>query len=141
MLVVPSLTCLVLRKEFWPFSHYPMFANSYEKALLWCGLFGVTEKQEEIFLGFQPFLPLDSLQFCSSLIEDTLPEPRLAPIEKTLAGLWRVYNFNHRKNPTKIPKITALKYFLIRWHGTNPKMDFFHPEKVRFIAQVANDAR
>jgi hypothetical protein len=74
VIVGGTLTALALQKEFWPFSHFPMYSVTvdYRKPHLWYGVYGLVEKDGELtevlLNGSKNFFPFTENKMMQSLV-------------------------------------------------------------------------
>ncbi|MFA6237048.1 MAG: hypothetical protein WC635_06940 [Bacteriovorax sp.] len=75
LFVLPGVVSLIMQKEFWPFSHYPMFStkhNSKKFAAIKVVLTTVDEKRE--LISYEDLFPLGAQCTIKLLLNAKMPE-------------------------------------------------------------------
>jgi hypothetical protein len=152
-----TLTATVLQKEFWPFSHFPMYSvtQDYRKPYFRFGVFGLVQndgKLTEVFLNSSDlFFPVDRRN-----LKLTLGYSKVAHdghmwgsymeisdefYRRKLLGLMKLYNRNLKNspNPRKEAPLVGIRLYRMEYQDRLPRPVPLAPTRGRLIAEVRND--
>lgn len=157
VIVGGTLTALVLNKEFWPFSHYPMYSVTvdYRKPCHWYGVYGLVEddgKLTEVYLNkSKKFFPLNEGKMAQSLgyskvayngrMWASYMEISDEFYHRKLLGLLKLYNRNLKKlsNPANEAPLVGIRLYWLEYPDKLPRPVPVEPTRVRLIAELRND--
>lgn len=152
-----TLTALVLQKEFWPFSHFPMYSvtQDYRKPYLWYGVYGLVEKDErltEVLVnGSEKFFPFKQHKMMQSLGYSKLAyKGRMWAsymelsddfYRRKLIGFLKLYNRNLKKLPNSADEapLKGIRLYELEVPDRVPRSTSVQPTRVRLIAEVRDD--
>ena len=157
VIVGGTLTAVFLQKEFWPFSHFPMYSVTvdYRKPSSWYALYGLVESNGEVievFLnGSKGLFPFSEGKMVQSLgYSKVTYDGRMWAsdmdisdefYQRKLLGFLKLYQRNRERSPSPEgePPLVGLRLYelehppRIRWQAPAD------PKRVRLIAELKQD--
>ncbi len=152
-----TLTALVLQKEFWPFSHFPMYSVTvdYRKPFKVYYVYGLIEKDgklTELLLNGSPHLA----PFNPGKLKQTLGYAKTTYggrmwgsymeisdefYQRKLRGLLTLYNRNLKKagNPGSEAPLVGIRLYEVEFPNKLPRPAPWEPSNVRLMAEWSED--
>jgi hypothetical protein len=152
-----TLTALVLQKEFWPFSHFPMYSVTidYRKPFKTYHVYGLIEENgslTELLLNGSPHLG----PFSRGKLKQTLGYAKTTYggrmwgsymeisdefYQRKLRGLLKLYNRNLKKsaNSNSAASLIGIRLYEVEFPDKLPRPPPWQPSNVRLIAEWKED--
>ena len=152
-----TLTALVLQKEFWPFSHFPMYSVTidYRKPFKTYHVYGLIEKDgnlTELLLNGSPQLgPFNKGKLMQTLgyakttyggrMWGSYMEISDEFYQRKLRGLLKLYNRNLKKagNPNTVAPLVGIRLYEVGFSDKLPRPAPLQPSNVHLIAEWRED--
>jgi hypothetical protein len=148
-----TLTAVALKKEFWPFSHFPMYSVTldYRKPFKVYRIAGLIEKDghvTELFLNTaEELTPLTRGKLMQTLgyakttyqgrVWGSYMEINDEFYQRKLRGLVKLFNRNLKKsqNPTSDTPLIGMRLYELEFPDKLPRAQFPDPTKIRLMAE------
>jgi hypothetical protein len=148
-----TLTALVLQKEYWPFSHFPMYSvtTDYRKPFKTYHVYGLIEKDgnlTELLLNGSPHLgPFQRGELNQTLgyakttyggrMWASYMEISEEFYQRKLRGLVKLYNRNLKKsgNPNSEAPLVGIRLYEVEFQDKLPRPAPWQPSNVRLISE------
>ena len=155
VIVGGSLTAVVLQKEFWPFSHFPMYSVTvdYREPAPWYALYGLVESNgdvsEVLLNGSRRLFPFNEEKLMQSLgyskvaykgrMWGSYMELSDEFYRRKLLGFLKLYNRNRDRAPEsgKDPPLVGLRLCELESPHRIPGQARAKPKRVRVIAELS----
>jgi hypothetical protein len=152
-----TLTATLLQREFWPFSHFPMYSVTidYRQPCTWYGIYGLVEKDGEVtevrLNESKGFFPLDEPRLVQALGYYNVTYKgkmwaaymEISPqfYQRKLSGLLKLYYSNLEKSsgPHLDGPLIGMRLYEIEYPDALPRSPRGEPARVTLIAEFRNN--
>ncbi len=138
VLIGGSLYDIVLDREHWPFSQYPMFAGGWhESTFTWLRVFGVTADAREFPLDANRYVaPFDQSRLPKALRRMLEDPQRSNRLDEALASVLARYQELASEGVHHGPPLAALRLYELEWTIDAAATNVDHPDRRRLIAEI-----
>lgn len=140
VLVGGSTFDILLTREDWPFSHYPMFASVRGREISVTRLYGVTADGEEIPFDDDRYThPFDLTKTRTSLRKIHGNAERRDRIDEALRDFLRRYETRRVAGRHDGPPLAGIRLYDVHWKLDPWARNAHHPDARELIAEVLDD--
>jgi hypothetical protein len=146
LIIVPSIACIALNAEYWPYSQYPMYAEEAEvgpsDAIVLMGQTAGEPSEETMIMHEKYIRPFDWTRL--AMYFRRLDEQPDAPTRRQAAlnDIARRYEHDRQAGMHRGPQLTAVKVYRYEWDMTSPDNppDYDHPSSRHLLGAAAIDS-
>jgi hypothetical protein len=137
-LIAGSFYDIVMDREHWPFSQYPMFSGVWRApSFTWLRLFGVTADGREFALDENRFIaPFDQSRLPKALKRILDGRDGDARVHTALSDCLAQYEELRRQRRHDGPQLAALRLYELEWTIDPDAANVDRPDRQTFIAEV-----
>ena len=111
-----QLADIVLSREDWPFSSYPMYSGQERDSIEWTRVYGVTATGEIVLVPERHLRPFDTARLHYAINGAVLHRPEQpAARDRALRTFHELYEAGRRAGEHDGPPVQALRLYIERW--------------------------
>jgi hypothetical protein len=129
------VACIVLDREVWPLSNYPMYSELYRGSFIRIRLFGVVDGNEVPLTRYRYWVPLWSTRMAKALkaFDGMREDPTRSA--RVLEGLAHRYEERRTRGLHDGPPISALRAYELTWTIRSGAVNRSEPDSRRLIGE------
>lgn len=135
-----SLMCIVLDRELWPFSNYPMFSELARGRHHVARLYGVVGGVEVPLLDHAYWYPLDASRVARAVQRLALTGPSTEPAVAALRDLAARYEERRVHGAHAGPRLSGLRAYGLTWNVRSGAVNRAGPDARLLLAEYLPDA-
>jgi hypothetical protein len=135
LIVAGSLSAVVLDRELWPFSNYPMYSELHPGSYTTRQLIGVVDGREVALTNYEYWAPLGPSRMAKAFVAFEAMRDDPTRTERVLEGLARRYEERRVGGIHRGPRISALRLYEVSWRIESDASGGRRPDYRRLLAE------